>query len=214
MILALETSAPRASLAVVDSDGEVLWDRSFETERAHNAVIFEPLKEALEVCKGSLERIAVGLGPGSYAGARVGIAVANGLALSRGVATSGVCSLLAYDTEAVSYGVIGDARRGTFFRATIEERTVISGPDLVEEAELKEWIAKSQYPLFSADLRVVENFSEVSLVYPAASHLGKQATEISSGPEEIPPPLEPIYLRAPYITQAKKKPIGKPFAGR
>ena len=86
MILALETSTRRASLAVVSgSDGELCWEAAFETDRSHNSKIFDPVQEALDRFGDALTAIAVGIGPGSYGGIRVGIAVANGLSVSRGL---------------------------------------------------------------------------------------------------------------------------------
>ena len=90
MILGIETATPRASLALYDRDAdEVLWSRDFTTERAHNGVIFEPVSEMLEQYRDQLTGIVVGVGPGSYSGVRVGIAVANGLGLSTRCADDG-----------------------------------------------------------------------------------------------------------------------------
>jgi tRNA A37 threonylcarbamoyladenosine modification protein TsaB len=50
MILGIETSTPHASLALWDpAVGSVVWEQTFSSDRAHNSVIFEPLREALEV---------------------------------------------------------------------------------------------------------------------------------------------------------------------
>ncbi len=69
-------------------------------------------------------RIAVGLGPGSFVGIRIGIATARGLALSTGLPAAGVCTL-----DALARGLaplagedrphlaLLDARRGEVFAA-------------------------------------------------------------------------------------------------
>ena len=74
MILAIETSTTKASLALMQPEsGEVLWESAFESDRLHNAKIFDPVIEALDLCREKLQQIIVGLGPGSYSGIRVGI---------------------------------------------------------------------------------------------------------------------------------------------
>ncbi len=211
MILGIETATPRASLALYDRDAdEVLWSRDFTTERAHNAVIFEPVSEMLEQYRDQLTGIVVGVGPGSYSGVRVGIAVANGLGLSLGLPTMGRSSLEAWDVSEDTYAVISDARRKSYAVAEVIDRRVTGEPDLIDaevlEAKLSE-LASSGVPLYSADSKVVEAFASVSLAHPDAAQLAKRAGELS--PADWPEaPLEPHYLRAPYITTPKKKALG------
>src|SRR6056297_2108198 len=134
MILAIETSTTHASLALVNSvDGPVVRECRFVSERAHNAVIFEPVTDLLADHGGDLEGIAVGLGPGSYGGVRVGIAVANGLSLVLGIPVVGISSLEAWETDSSNCTVLGDARRQTFFRAEIREGELQGESQLLPE---------------------------------------------------------------------------------
>jgi tRNA threonylcarbamoyladenosine biosynthesis protein TsaB len=74
---------------------------------------------------GRIERLAVGLGPGTFTGLRVGIATARGLAQSRSLPLVGVSSLAALAAPALAAapprapGVLAviDARRGEVFAA-------------------------------------------------------------------------------------------------
>ncbi|HEX3510861.1 MAG TPA: tRNA (adenosine(37)-N6)-threonylcarbamoyltransferase complex dimerization subunit type 1 TsaB [Solirubrobacteraceae bacterium] len=70
-----------------------------------------------------LDRIAVGVGPGTFTGLRVGVATARGLAQSLGAELVAVGSLAALALPAVAAGpvlALIDARRGELFAAAYE----------------------------------------------------------------------------------------------
>ena len=216
MILAIETSTPVASLALFDGErGEVVWEQEFTSDRAHNAVIFEPLEKALEEA-GKLHAIVVGTGPGSYSGVRVGIAVVNGVSLARAVPCFGISSLAALPTADGSndYRVIGDARRGEFFVIEVRERQVQGEAEMMSAEALADRLSQRAdgLAIYTLENSVVRRFAEFDveawLLRPSAAGLARVASAMSDGErlelsERI---LEPMYLRAPHITVAKKKP--------
>jgi tRNA threonylcarbamoyladenosine biosynthesis protein TsaB len=208
MILALETSTRRASLALYDSDAAaVLAERVFTSDRAHNAAIFAPLGELLEGRRDRLTGILVGLGPGSYGGIRVGLAVANGLSVALGVPVLGGSSLEAWEVGADSYVVVGDARRGSGFLAVVRDRRLQGEPELVPDGEMGarlEAFASDGLGLFSADEKVVAAFPGVIRAHPSAVRLVIRHRESDFGGAGSAP-LEPVYLRAPYITEPKAR---------
>jgi tRNA threonylcarbamoyl adenosine modification protein YeaZ len=113
--LVIETSTPHASISLVDAEGHV-ETRSFCSDRNHNAMLFEPLRELLDGSpRPETALVLVGSGPGSYSGTRVGIAAAQGVAIATGCPAVAVPSILA--VPSVANGArclaIGDARRGT-----------------------------------------------------------------------------------------------------
>lgn len=216
MILAIETSTPDAGLALFDDEREeVVWQAEFTSDRAHNAVIFEPLEEALKKSD-SLRAVVVGTGPGSYSGVRVGIAVANGVSLARGVPCFGVSSLAALPTEDGSgdYRVIGDARRGEFFVIDVRSRTLQGEAEMMSAEALAERLKNDDdgLAIYTLEGSVVARFAEFGidarLLRPTAVELARLASVMSEveRAKSAALALEPIYLRAPHITVAKKKP--------
>ncbi|HET9932169.1 MAG TPA: tRNA (adenosine(37)-N6)-threonylcarbamoyltransferase complex dimerization subunit type 1 TsaB [Polyangiaceae bacterium] len=123
-ILALETSSSRGSVAL--TEGATLVATEEHSEPAAHAERMLPLVgRALERAgwaRSSLDRIAVGIGPGSFVGLRVGIALAEGLSLGLGRPVVGVESLSAIlwamQLEHVGpRAALVDARRGEVFCA-------------------------------------------------------------------------------------------------
>src|SRR5688572_23493699 len=91
-ILALEFSSERRSVAVVEN-GDVLGE-AHEQGGKHTRA-FPLIEQALAAAcieREQIECVAVGLGPGSYMGIRIAIAIAQGWQLARGVKTAGVKS--------------------------------------------------------------------------------------------------------------------------
>ena len=208
MILGIETSTSHASLAVFDRDAdEIVWHSRFVSQRAHNAVIFEPVEELMGRFRDQLTGIVVGVGPGSYGGVRVGISVANGISLVLGIPVSGHSSLVGWDMAGDSWYVLGDARRKTTFVAEVTEQQVVGEPELIPDEEMKkriELLEQGEKPLVTADESVSKKWDQVRLCFPEAENLCRLAGK--TDPEEWPEsgPLEPHYLRAPYITTPKR----------
>ena len=207
MWLAIETSSPQASLALFDpGNNGVVWSDRFVTDRSHNSRIFGPISEALEISDRSLKRILVGTGPGSYSGIRVGISVANGLEIALGVKAAGVSSFTAIDPDLSDYLVAGDARRQTFFLARVTDGKLAGEPGLMDRSEFADRIARVDgLPIFTMDESISGKFPGIEQRLPDAIHFARQFErfpDIHDGR-----PIEPHYLRPPYITQAKKKPV-------
>ncbi len=203
MILGIETSAREASLAVRDpADGAIVFESRFVTDRAHNAAIFDPVSEIVASYRGALSGIVVGLGPGSYGGVRVGIAVANGLSVAMEIPTRGVSSLLCWESDSLSYVVVGDARRGNFFVAEIQEGALCREPSLVSVESVDDALTSARdrgLLIHTPDSTVVAAVPDARLSYPSAVRVAEAFHEASTEA------LAPHYLLAPYITMPKTK---------
>ena len=123
LVLSLETSTARTSVALVDQD-RVLASASLGRPREHGRFLAPAIRFCLDQARIDVEQIhgvAVGLGPGLFTGLRVGIATAQAFAAARQLPTVGLCGLdlLAFRvryTRRVICAAI-DARRGELFWA-------------------------------------------------------------------------------------------------
>jgi tRNA threonylcarbamoyladenosine biosynthesis protein TsaB len=161
-----------------------------------------------------VDLLAVGLGPGTFTGIRVGIATARGLGVSLGLPVRGVCTLDALgrgiqeDTGGGSALAVLDGWRGEVFAALygtggeqLWEPAVFRPEDLAERiASLDETpaIAGSGAVRFRKELtrdgvRIPDDSDPVHRV--AARHLCAIAAAQAGG--EDSEKLAPIYLRPP-----------------
>jgi tRNA threonylcarbamoyladenosine biosynthesis protein TsaB len=161
-----------------------------------------------------VERIAVGLGPGSFVGIRIGLATARGLAASTGLPVAGVCTLDALGRgigEAASQErcllAVLDARRGEAFAALYSasgER--LWDPFVTPPSELADRVAGLPEPPLAAGSGAVRFRQELAsrgadvpgdadpVHRIAARHVCALAETGAGGGGGH---LDPIYLRPP-----------------
>ena len=112
LTLAIDTSTRIGRIAVAASE-TVVFAAEFSSERSHNSQIFSPLGTALEACGGRPGLVAVGTGPGSYTGVRIGIAAGLGIAMAHDLPIVGIPSVCcaAADTAGTFIWVMPAMRR-------------------------------------------------------------------------------------------------------
>ena len=214
--LVLETSTPHASLASSGRDGQ-LEQREFTSDRSHNALMFSPLKELLDGRgEAAIGLVLVGSGPGSYSGTRVGIAAAQGVAIAAGCPAVALPSILAVVSaeDGAACVAIGDARRGSYWTAQIAHSRLLHEPELTDASGLATIVLEAVaagIPVFSfedsarfplpAELR-----SQVRLEFPNALRLWRawQLTDPATRDQWTRTTPQPIYLKPPHITPAKR----------
>lgn len=214
--LVIETSTPRASLATILPDGKQ-EQRDFTSDRSHNAVLFSPLQELLDARK-SLEigLVLVGSGPASYSGTRVGIAAAQGVAIAAGCPAVALPSILGVPSAANGAAclAIGDARRGSFWTALIQNSHLQTAPELTDNVGLATIVSAT----LAAGIPVIcledparfplapELSSQVQNEFPDASRLWHvwQSSTQETRERWMSDPPQPIYLKPPHITPAKR----------
>jgi tRNA threonylcarbamoyl adenosine modification protein YeaZ len=194
-ILALEFSSPVRSVAVLD--GVRVLGRAAE-QGGRETKAFALIEAALAqagITREEIECVAVGIGPGSYAGIRIAISIAQGWQLATGVKLLGISSadcVAAQMHERGERGVLNvviDAQRGELFGARYELGA--------------EWKKLSDFALFSDAARGNEIMVRSDLderAAPDAATLAKIAARESNF---IPPAeMEPIYLRKAEFVKA------------
>ena len=112
LILAFDTATEVATSALVD-DGEVVGERT-STPKTLLADLDALLRQA-SAHAGDVDAVAVGTGPGSFTGTRIGLAVARGLGLALDVPAAGVSTLDALAAGALGATPVIDAKRGEIF---------------------------------------------------------------------------------------------------
>ncbi len=194
-VLAIDTATNRACAAVSDR-GVVLAEHALdapgEAARAVLGLVDGALHDAA-LTLAELELIAVGTGPGSFTGIRIGIATAAALAAATSKPIAGVTTFagVLHGRDVGSVGVI-DARRGEVF---------VRAPGRADRAwspaALAEALAPHTVVVGDGALRYREVFRAAGLVVPddAARHVvsaGALALAALAGAAPTP-----TYLRDP-----------------
>jgi len=99
MIVAIESASSDLSLALAEPDGTAIAVEGWGAEMRQGSELFPRLLAMLDGCGRNLREasaVAVGIGPGSFTGLRVGMGLAKGIALAGGIPIVGVPSLEAW----------------------------------------------------------------------------------------------------------------------
>jgi tRNA threonylcarbamoyladenosine biosynthesis protein TsaB len=208
-ILALDFSSPQRSVAVLTA-GTVPPYEVMDPSPGRAMQPFALIESALGAAKlerEAIECIAVGIGPGSYAGIRVAISLAQGWQLATGVKLVGISSVAVIAAQAVAagvrgkFGVVIDAQRGEFYLAGYEASNEVA----LEIAPLRlatrgEVAEHTQAGELLIGPEVTKWFPSGRIFFPTAatlSQLAQQRTDFVSGEK-----LEPIYLRETTFVKA------------
>ena len=158
MILAFETSAKAASVALLE--GEKLLGENYQnTGLTHSQTLMSMAEALLDSCGktvADVTAVAVANGPGSFTGVRIGVAAAKGFAWGKEIPCYGVSTL---EAMAEGLGVYEgyvvptmDARRSqtytAIFRAEAGKLTRISDDCAISFAELGEKLKNCEKPIF------------------------------------------------------------------
>lgn len=198
LILAFDTATDVATCALV-------WDGEPVAERSSRPV---SLLEDVDAClrragasESLLDGIAVGTGPGSFTGLRMGLATARALAFALDVGVAGVSTLDALAAGTPGAVPVIDAKRREIFTLVDGEPAVLLPGELPLEPGavcVGDGAVRYRDVLETAGAEVPSDDSEAHL--PRARFHALLATDF--GPAEL---VEPLYLRVPDAEKALRK---------
>lgn len=235
-VVALDTATRATATAVADVGESGAPGRSRERYHAgpadgppgHAVELLGAVEQVLgEVGGGweAVDRIAVGIGPGTFTGLRIGVASAQALACSRGLPLVGVSSLHALGLGAASLlaaGLLGedlrtapllaliDARRGEVFAAGwpagADRLQPPSSPEpcVLPPAQLHAHALRGSVAVGDGAVKFREVLEELGVVVPTDDDAANHISAVShcrlaalAAPAEQPEDVQPEYLRIP-----------------
>lgn len=231
LILCIETGTDICSVGIA-RDGELISLRESDEGRDHArqvAVFVDELLEEMGLQPDELDAIAVGKGPGSYTGLRIGVSFAKGLAYGLGKPLLAVGSLDALaevareDYEAGILDVDGweeavlcpmvDARRMEVYTQRFDSRgnalSEVSAEVIDAESFAAERVSERPFVIFGNGAKKCEEVLSGAVwvpVAPSARGLVRLAEEaFTAGRFEDIAYFEPFYLKDFVVIASKKK---------
>lgn len=230
LILCIETGTDICSVGL-SRDGELISLRESDEGRDHarNVALFvDELLRENDIAAEELSAVAVGMGPGSYTGLRIGVSFAKGLCYGLQiplVAVGSLDSMVQVTREDHEAGIIDvdnwndavlcpmvDARRMEVYTQMFDTQGQPLNEvkaEIVTEESFKEWRNERQLVIFgngAAKCREVLNDATYINVTPSARGLAALAHQrLEAGQTEDIAYFEPFYLKDFIIIPSKKK---------
>jgi len=218
MILAIDTATEVAGLAILHAD-TVLAEEIWHAGRNHTVELSPRLHALLArvgVSPAELDGIAVCIGPGSYTGVRIGVAIAKGLALPHHTPAVGISApdITAHPWRHQPLPVLAIVRAGrkrliaTEYARQNDHWGEISAPRIVTAAELAASITEPTWvagELSAAEAETLHAESQGRARVVGAAHRVRRpavlaelgAAKLAAGASGDLSELSPLYMRNP-----------------
>ncbi len=215
VVLAIDTGGELSSVALL-REGQVLGQAQLGEPRAQSSRLLPCIERLLaqaSVAHAGVQAIAVAIGPGAFTGIRLGLSVAQGLALAWQVPLRPVSSLagLAWPGRDGGLPVLAvlDARMGEIYAGwygadamggiVLQGRERLCRPEEVDPATARRgWrVAGSGWPAHGGALRarLGEPVEVLGLGSAGAVAIGALAHHLGADLDRDPGLIEPAYLR-------------------
>jgi tRNA threonylcarbamoyl adenosine modification protein YeaZ len=198
VIIAIETASTDPSVALAEDDGSTIAQDAWTSARRQEHELLPRLLTLIEQSGRQLQdasAIAVGIGPGSFTGLRVGMSVAKGLAFALQRPIVGIPSLAAWlgaRPTAEAALVRAGASEAYLLLRDAEEPVVVQREALPERASIADVAAPDE-------LAAAFVLANAHPPYGAAAEVARLAAAhlaLDPGGDELDS-LQPAYLRGP-----------------
>ena len=229
-ILNIDTSTKVCSVALT-AEGSVIFNREDYEGRNHASLLSGYVADALSAMKEkelSLDAIAVGIGPGSYTGLRIGLSEAKGLAYALNVPLIGVNTLQTiavtvmfsdFFDENVLFAPMIDARRMEVFTAVYDMALaplMDPRPLILDQDSYREFL-DAGHVIFCGDgsdkaREVIKhpNANFITEIYPLAQNMMALSEKAFRQSDFLDLAYSvPLYLKDFQTTVSKKNILGR-----
>ncbi|MDR2936997.1 MAG: tRNA (adenosine(37)-N6)-threonylcarbamoyltransferase complex dimerization subunit type 1 TsaB [Rikenellaceae bacterium] len=232
MILNIETGTEVCSVALTEN-GRLISLRESGTGRQHArqlALYIDEIFRELDIDPHDLDAIAVGQGPGSYTGLRIGVSLAKGLSYGLGIpliAVSTLGSMARVALEDFEAGVLElhhpdrlylcpmiDARRMEVYAQVFDqalhpvtevEAVIVDGTSYATLAAEREFVIFGSGAQKCADVMTMPNVHYVEVAHSARGMAAFSDRAFQQGDFVDTAYFEPFYLKDFVVTTSAKK---------
>lgn len=226
LVLAIDTSTKVGSVALFDEKKGLLAEVLINVKTNHSDTIMNAIDYIMkisEISVDNLDRIAVTMGPGSFTGIRIGIAIAKAMVFGKKIDIVAVntLDLLAHEISEDTFIMpLIDAKKGRAYYSLYKKEAKLIRTEDYKDGEIKEFLEKykDKEIVFTGDgaYNYREQLEEImgkkakfiprSRSCPRAGVLSEIASQLEPVNDVL---LEPYYHSKTQAEREKEEKLGK-----